>query len=68
MRYVGVLDYLPEKAKDSKIENLKERNKILEALVKYYRKRLSNKMKENMKLKLHGYNWILKQKKTNIIY
>lgn len=57
MRYSGILDFLPEKAKDSMIADLKKRNTVLEALFQSIRKRLLSKMKENMDLKAKlGFN------------
>lgn len=51
MRYSGVYDYLPQKAKDSVIKKLKTRNSILEGMLQTTRKKLLDKMKENMDLK-----------------
>lgn len=51
MRYSGILDFMPEKAKDSVISDLKKMNTVLEALYQSMRKKLLGKMKENMHLK-----------------
>lgn len=51
MRYVGVFVDLPAKAKDAVIKSLKERNHVLEVLVKDFRNNLLKKLKENIHLK-----------------
>lgn len=47
MRYPNVFDRMPEKTKDEQIKSLTEENRYLETLVKNFRERLLQKMKEN---------------------
>lgn len=55
MRYTDGSDHLPEKAKDSVIQNLQESNKVLKALAVRFRKGLLAKIVEimDLKAKLH---------------
>lgn len=66
MRYMGVFVDLPEIAKDAIIQSLKEKNQVFEVLAKDFRKRLLQKLKENINLKAQlGLNAELEQLEYN---